>query len=212
MRTPIRTVVTGVAFAALVALVPQAAWAAGADGVDLTPQVLVDAEGLMPVALDGQPVAGEILVANTNDEPRTVRVFAVSARRSDGDGVTLGEPGSAPWFGLADQRVELEPGERRTLAFLTDPGQAPEPDASPHVAVVLEVERGNTLTLQAANLVPIRAGEAPAGLPGPWAWIALGLLVLVTGGHVAARRWGLDPLTEPVRAAAPPERDLIPSA
>ena len=124
-------------------------------------------------------------LVNLADEPRTARLYAAGAQRSEGGGIAVGQDGSAPWLDLALMTVELAPNESREF---TAPLELSELPAGKEQlgAVVLEAQQGS-VTVRVATLVTV---EPRSALPLP-AWavaLAVGAIVVVLFGLLLARR------------------------
>lgn len=161
---------------ACLAGLPAPAHAAGTGDVELVP---VTADGgpstSFRVADDEDEIRFELV--NLSEEPRTARLYAASAARGDGGGVTVGDRGTADWLQLDDLVVELGPGEARSFAAPLDEGELPR-DREQLGAVVLEAVQGS-VTVRVATLVTVEPRSALA-VPTWLAALALAVLVAVT--------------------------------
>lgn len=157
-----------------------AALAVGTGGVDMQLELEQADDGLVLLVDDEEATSGTIQLASRVDDDRTVEVYAVIASRGEAGGVTLGERGSAPWFGLDDQVVEIAGRERHAIAFEARPRLAPDGEEL-LAAVVLEARGGSTLVTQAVSLVRV---AGPGATPLLWPWVVLAALLLT--GLVAA--------------------------
>lgn len=167
--------------------------AVGVDGVDLRVDLPTTDEGRPVLALGGEDAGEdgaeehgvEVRLRNTTEEPREVRVYAVAAHASEDESFGLAGAGSAAWFGLEEEQLELAAGEEATRRAAVDPSAVPR-DAT-HVAVVLETGTESTLVTRAARVIEL--GEhPPGGLPG---WLVLAttaLLAAAVAGHALHAR------------------------
>jgi hypothetical protein len=150
---------------------------------------------LVPASRDGQAQSSFTVTAdedelrfdlvNLVDEPRTARLYAASANRSEGGGIGVGDDGSAPWLDLPDTEITLGPGETRSITAPLDLRSLPEQQEQLG-AVVLEAAQG-AVTVRVATLVTV---EPRSALPLPlWAvGLAVVALALVAFGLLVARR------------------------
>lgn len=169
---------------ALTILTGGAALALGTDGVEMKVEFLQAEDGRALLEHEKEPAAGSVLLRNTVDEPRTVEVYAVAAERRAGEAAQLAERGSAPWFGLEGEIVELAPMEERTIGFVAAPRKAPaEPDLL--AAVVLESVGGTTVVTQAVGLIRV-AGPGPRPVV-MWPWVLLAALMLMGLAYAQTR-------------------------
>ena len=124
-------------------------------------------------------------LVNLADEPRTARLYAASAQRSEGGGIAVGQDGSAPWLQLGLLTVNLAPNESREFTAPLDVTALPE-GKEQLGAVVLEAQQGS-VTVRVATLVTV---EPRSALPLPtWAVaIAVAAILIVLFGLVVARR------------------------
>jgi hypothetical protein len=158
-----------------------AALAVGADGVAMQVIAPRDVDQRMPMLVEDVPAAGEVRVRNRTDEPRTIRLYAARAHQEHPNGaVSLGESGTAPWIGLAEQELILEPGEHRSFPFALRPAGVPaQTDGRLPTAFVLEVPRDETLVLQAVSLLSVTGAVAPS--PPVLLLIVVAAALLVVG-------------------------------
>jgi hypothetical protein len=173
------------AVAALLVLWALPASAVGVDGVDLRVDLPTGADDRPILDLQAEDPEVGLLVRNTTDEPRDVRVYAVLAEPAQDTGsFSLAGPASAPWFGLADQQFRLDGREEITRSVEVDTRRVPE-DAS-HVAVVLETGTDSTVVTRAARVIELGEHE-PFGVPLWLVLLASALLALAIAGHLVDR-------------------------
>ena len=124
-------------------------------------------------------------LVNLSDQPRTARLYAANAQRSEGGGIAVGQDGSAPWLQLAFTTVELAPNESREYTAPLDVTALPAGEEQLG-AVVLEAQQGS-VTVRVATLVTV---EPRSALPLPtWAVaLAVGAILVVLFGLLLARR------------------------
>ncbi len=122
-RTPALLVTTlltalGLVLAGPVGLVGTAS-AAGTGDVELVPASL-DGEPRTSFTVDTDQDSIRFELVNLADAPREARLYAASANRGEGGGVSVGVAGSAPWLQLPDVVIQLAPGEARTFTAPLD--------------------------------------------------------------------------------------------
>ena len=132
------------------------AYAAGVDGVDLSPQPAVSANGKVVTSFHvtlklGGVATQRFLLRNLTAAPKTVRVYAAAANRSPAGAFSVGGPGTAHWIALPDQRITLSPHATRVVSFKVQRSHAPK-GHTVYGAVVVEKSAG-TVTERAATLV-----------------------------------------------------------
>ena len=181
MRKLLATLVAAAGIAATTAL---PAYAAGVDGVDLTPQPAVSGSGKVltafHVTLHSGGVATEhFILRNLTGTTRTVRVYGAAASRSPAGAFSVSGPGTASWIELRDQRATLAAHATRVLTFKVSRAHAPKGHMV-YGAVVVEKSAG-TVTERAATVVYLtRAGAdvtRSVVLPALIAAAVLGLVV-----------------------------------
>lgn len=175
------------------------AGAAGTGDVELVP-ASSSGEPRTSFTVDSDATSIRFELVNLADAPRTARLYAASADRSAGGGVSVGAEGSAPWLRLPDAVITLGPEEARSFTAPLDLAALPEGE-SLLGAVVMEALQGS-VTVRVATLVTV---EPHTALPIPlWVVGAVGgaIVLALVGPLVARRRPGVD---GPVR----PARDMV---
>lgn len=202
-RTPALLVTTllaalGLVLAGPVGLVGTAS-AAGTGDVELVP-ASPDGEPRTSFTVDTDQDSIRFELVNLADAPREARLYAASANRGEGGGVSVGAAGSAPWLQLPDAVIQLAPGEARTFTAPLDVAELPEGEQQLG-AVVLEALQGS-VTVRVATLVTVKPHAA---LPLPiWVIaIAAGAIALVLLGLWFARRREGEHDAAPVAADEP---------
>jgi hypothetical protein len=165
---------------------------------------------LVPASRDGAPQTSfrvtpdddalRFELVNLADEPRTARLYAASADRSEGGGIGIGATGSAPWLQLPDAEIVLAGGETRAFTAPLDLRALPE-QREQLGAVVLEAPQG-AVTIRVATLVTV---EPRPALPLPLWAVALAVITLGLAlfGLWVARRRRRD------EAEPAPDRELV---
>lgn len=176
----------------LLLLAPGPARAAGTGGIEVSPYPGV-VDGHQVTAFHVRvPTRGTVAVRyslrNTTDHEVTGRLYAASATSDGHGGWTVGDAGSSPYVGLADQRVRLRAHETRLASFPVHGAI----DGTRYAAVVVEVQEGAVVT-RAATLVYLQRGRR-VPLPVLLVGAAL-LLALLAGAAVAVTRRRQRPAT-----------------
>jgi hypothetical protein len=176
---PRRLLAVGLAAVATVMGATAAAGSVGVDGVGLGLELPADEADDRPVLHLGRTATLRLSVTNHADEPRTVRVYAVDVTEQDG-AFSLGPEASADWLAL-DERLELEAGERATLAAPVQRHRVP--DDAAYAAAVVERGTGTTVIARAARVFHVRGHDEVADF-GRLVALAVLLMGAVTLGHL----------------------------
>lgn len=182
----LRAAVVGVLAGLLALSGGTAVQAAGTGGVELSPYPgVVDGKQVtafhVTVPRGGGSTSVRYALRNTTTSPKSARLYAASAQRTQGSW-TIGDAGSSPYLDFPDRTVSLRPNEVRIASFRVH-GEVSDKEFG---ALVVEVSNGS-ITQRAATLVYLEPGRR-VPLPVLVVGAAVLLLLVAAGGVALARR------------------------